>query len=257
MRLLPEPVAELAVGEVYTDLDFPPSVEAGNGRRPYTVINAVGTLDGRGAMGGKSTPLGSEVDHRLMRNIRSCVDAVLVGAGTLRSENLTLTVENETLLRRRRARGLREQPLSIILGGNREIPAERRIFRAGRANVLVFVKAGSSPANTSKLETWATVRKLDKGPGMVDPEQVLETLATEFDVRHLLIEGGPRVNRSFIEGRMVDEIFLTLVPKVVGGEPRSLIDDASLLCDLPAARLVSVYRSGSELYLRYRLDNSL
>jgi len=67
VRIFPEPAANLSVDEVYVDLNLP----AGRPARPYTVINAIGTLDGRGAVGGKSTPIGSEVDHRLMRNIRS------------------------------------------------------------------------------------------------------------------------------------------------------------------------------------------
>ncbi len=83
----------------------------------------------RGAVRGKFTPIGSGIDHRLMRNIRANVDAVLVGAGTVRSENPALSV-NEPLARRRRERDLKEQLLLIILTRNGNIPANRKIFRA-------------------------------------------------------------------------------------------------------------------------------
>ena len=247
LRLFPEPLARLSVGEAYADLDLPPG-EAG---RPYTVINAVGTLDGRGAVGGKSTPLGSEVDHRLMRNIRASVDAVLVGAGTLRSEDLTLTVD-EPLTERRRERGLKEQPLPIILTRSGDIPANRKIFRTNEGNVLIFAGSHAGRQNLAKLSELATIHTATE-TSAPEPEKILETLADEFGIRRLLVEGGPSVNRSFLEARLVDELFLTLAPKIAGGDPRSLVEGDPLPQDATSPSLVSIYLSDSELYLRYRL----
>jgi 2,5-diamino-6-(ribosylamino)-4(3H)-pyrimidinone 5'-phosphate reductase len=240
----------LPVEEVYTDLDLP-SGEAG---RPYTVINAVGTLDGRGAFGGKSTPVGSEVDHRLMRNIRSNVDAVLVGAGTLRSEDLTLTVD-EPLTKRRRERGLKEQPLSVLLTQSGDVPADRKIFQASEGNLLVFAGAHARQENLAKLFRLAAVRPATDTV-VPEPEKILETLADEFGVRRLLVEGGPSVNRSFLEARLVDEVFLTLAPKIAGGDPRSLVDGEPLPQGATLPGLASIYLSDSELYLRYRLRHT-
>ena len=227
-------------------------LQEGGVLRPYTIINAVGTLDGRGAVDGKSTPIGSEVDHRLMRNIRACVDAVLVGAGTLRSENLTLTV-GDALAKRRKSFGLKEEPLSVILTGSGHIPADRRIFRAGKESVLVFAGAETNPENVAELSELATVRVLASNNGFPDPVKVLETLTIEFGVRRLLVEGGPSVNRSFIEGRLVDEVFLTLAPKIAGGDARSLIEGAPLPSEKVSPSLTSIHLSDSEIYLRYRL----
>lgn len=249
IRLFPEPVQRLAVEEVYADLDLP----SGDARRPYTVVNAVGTLDGRGAIGGKSTPIGSKVDHRLMRNIRACVDAVLIGTGTLRSEDLTLTVD-ENLAERRRARGLKDQPLSVILTGSGHLPTGRRIFQAGKGSVLVLAGAGACQKKLAELSEFATVRTMPEN-GVPESERVLETLAGEFGVSLLLIEGGPKVNHSFIQRRLVHEIFLTLAPKIAGGNARSLTEGTTLLPETAASspNLVSVYLAGSELYLRYAL----
>lgn len=220
---------------------------------PYTIINAVGTLDGRGAVGGKSTSIGGEVDHRLMRNIRACVDAVLVGAGTLRSENLTLTVD-ETLAERRRKRGLNEQPLSVILTGSGDVSPGRRIFRASKGSVLVLAGADASAENLAEISGLATVRAMAEN-GAPEPERVLETLSERFAIRRLLVEGGPRVNHSFIQRRLVDEIFLTIAPKIAGGDPRSLTEGPPLPPEISSSpSLVSVYLTDSELYLRYRLQ---
>jgi 2,5-diamino-6-(ribosylamino)-4(3H)-pyrimidinone 5'-phosphate reductase len=248
LRLFPQPAVKLSAEEVYADLDLPPG-EAG---RPYTVINAVGTLDGRGAVGGKSTPVGSEIDHRLMRNIRSNVDAVLVGAGTLRSEDLTLTVD-EPLTKRRRESGLKEQPLSVLLTESGDVPAGRKIFQANEGDLLVFAGARASQDNLAKLSKLAPVRTTTDNTFVPEPKKILKTLADEFGVSHLLVEGGPSVNRSFLEALLVDEVFITLAPKIVGGDPRSLVDGEPLPQGTTLPSLVSVYLSDSELYLRYLL----
>ncbi len=252
LRLFPEPAARFPVEEVYAELDLPP----GQAVRPYTVINAVGTLDGRGAVGGKSTPIGSEIDHRLMRNIRSNVDAVLIGAGTLRSEDLTLTVD-ELLTKRRQERGLKEQPLSIILSGSGDVPADRKIFRTSEGNVLIFTGSHAGQRNLARISELAIVHTATE-TSVPEPEKVLETLADEFGVRRLLVEGGPSVNRSFLEARLVDELFLTLAPKIVGGDPRSLVEGEPLPQEdaTSSPSIVSIYLSDSALYLRYRLRHA-
>jgi riboflavin-specific deaminase-like protein len=248
LRLFPEPVSNLSVEEAYADLDLPP----GKLGRPYTIINAIGTLDGRGAVGGKSTPIGSEVDHRLMRNIRANVDAVLVGAGTLRSEDLTLSVY-EPLARRRRERGMAKQPLSIILTSSGNVPADRRIFDPNaESDVLIFAGSHASRQDLVRLSRLATVRR-SSATGISELEEMLETLADEFAVRHLLVEGGPKVNHSFLEARLVDELFLTLSPKISGGDSRSLVDGKELPHKGDSFNLVSAHLSDSEIYLRYRL----
>ncbi len=237
--------------EAYADLALPP----GEARRPYTLINAVGTLDGRGAVAGKSTPIGSEADHRLMRNIRASVDAVLVGAGTLRSEDLTLCVD-EPLAKRRRQRGLEEQPLHIILSLSGNVPVDRKVFRTnGESKVLIFTGSHADHRQLAKLSDVATIRTAT-APDALEPKKILETLVHEFGVRRLLVEGGPTVNHSFLEAGLVDELFLTLAPKIVGGDVRALVEGEPLPQHATAPSLVSVYLSDSEIYLRYRLRHA-
>jgi 2,5-diamino-6-(ribosylamino)-4(3H)-pyrimidinone 5'-phosphate reductase len=248
LRIFPQPAASLPEDEVYAFLDLPAGVPG----RPYTVINAVGTLDGRGAVGGKSTPVGSEVDHRLMRNIRANVDAVLVGARTLRSEDLMLSVD-EHLAKSRRERGLKEQPIPIILTRSGNIPSDRRIFRASSGSkVLIFVGSRTSQEDLARLSEFATIR-IFTATDSPEPNEILKTLADEFGVRHLLVEGGPTVNHSFLEARLVDELFLTLAPKIVGGDSRFVVEGKELPSCGSSTCLVSVHLSDSEIYLRYRL----
>ena len=85
MRLLPGPQEEISTEQIYSEIEFPLQSTNDPGL-PYVVVNAVSTLDGKTSWRGKSSGIGSTVDRRTMRMIRSKSDAVLVGAGTVRAE---------------------------------------------------------------------------------------------------------------------------------------------------------------------------
>jgi riboflavin biosynthesis pyrimidine reductase len=101
--------------------------------------------------------------------------------------------------------------------------------------------------------------------GVVDLRWLLEYLRTEHAVDRLLVEGGPALNRSMIDGGLADEIFLTLAPKILSGREAAILrGDAVLRGETEEAEaadrsrsleLLSVYSSGSELFLRYRLGS--
>ena len=250
--LYPPPSFPLDPADIHADLELPHKSSADR-PWPYTVINAVSTLDGRAALEGKSSTVGSAADRVIMRNIRCAFDAVLVGAGTLRAENLDLAVP-QRLAQRRREKGLRYQPIPIILMGGSPLPKARRLYE--QKGVVIIgprtVRADQLPAN-------ASFRAVPVGSGSssrVDIGGVLRTLGEEFGVGRLLVEGGPAVNYSFLEGNHVDEMFLTLAPRISGGgNAPSIVSGPDTFHDkVGNARLVSVHAvAGEELYLRYRL----
>ena len=247
--LYPPPSFPLDSSCIHADLVLPRGSRSG---KPYTAINAVSTLDGRAALEGKSSTIGSAADRVIMRNIRCAFDAVLVGAGTLRAENLELAVP-QRLAQRRRERGLREQPLSIILLGLAPLPKRRKLYKQQSLVIL-----GPKRVQAKHLPAAAAFRVLPerKGSGRVDIGGVLRVLEEEFGVGCLLVEGGPAVNRSFLSRGHVDELFLTLAPRISGdGNAPNIVAGPEALPDkVREAELVSVHGvAGGELYLRYRL----
>ena len=249
MSLYPPPSFPLDPSDIHADLVLP---RCSSGGMPYTVINAVSALDGRAAIEGKSSTIGSAADRVIMRNIRCAFDAVLVGAGTLRAENLDLAVPQELALRRLE-KGLREQPLPIILIGALPIPRARRIY-----DQQGMVMLGPNSVQEEHLPADAAFRVLPdrEGSGRVDVGGVLRILEEEFGVGRLLVEGGPTVNRSFLSGGHVDELFLTLAPRI-SGDPHApnIVSGPETLPDkVRETELVSLHAvAGGELYLRYRL----
>ena len=125
-RLYPDPAGGLNPDTIYDELHLhrpdPPA------DRPTVALNMVTSVDGKAAVAGSAAPLGSEVDHRLMRAIRAAHDAVLNGAGTLRAERVDPRVGPERAARRV-ARGARPEPLAVVLTRSGNLPLDRRYFR--------------------------------------------------------------------------------------------------------------------------------
>ena len=258
MRLYPGPSEELAVDDVYADLAFPD--REGPKGRPCVAINMVSTLDGKASVGGRASPIGSGTDRAIMRNLRCAADAVLVGAGTVRAEELNLCVP-QALADKRKSNGRPEQPFGIVLAGSRELPLHRKLFSSEGLTThpnLVVLAGASTPHVTLEHASSLGVRVLKSNlPGHLQPQEILALLTEHLGVNSLLVEGGPTVNASFLSAGAADELFLTLSPKILATaadhpEP-SIVAPFSHEAQSLGLNLTSVHCSPgeSELYLRY------
>jgi riboflavin biosynthesis pyrimidine reductase len=190
---------------------------------------------------GRSSGIGDEVDRRTMRTLRSNADAVMIGAGTLRAERLSLALDEPTD---------GHQPLAIIVSQSGDVPLESNLIVGEGQEVLVIAceDVAVCPGDHGVLLLPAD------GSGNLDLGLALEVLKAEHAVDLLLVEGGPRLNHSLISSNLADELFLTLAPKLLGGSS----DESSTVCEGSAhyihlANLLSVHLAGAELFLRYSL----
>jgi len=255
LRLFPGPAVRLAAREVYQDISFPIREE-----RPWVVINMVTSLDGKASVGGKASPIGSPLDRILMRGLRARADAVLIGAGTLRAEKLRLDVPEE-FARQRVARGLKPQPLAVVATSNGDLPIETNLLAASPESLLVMVSSEIPHWRIDALSSGAVVEEIaprNQG-GHPDMGKALELLKERYQADVLVVEGGPVLNHALVSAGLVDELFLTLAPKILGGDrsDTSTVLEGPVLpaLDKAEAALISAYLSqGSELFLRYALD---
>ncbi|MEW6047095.1 MAG: dihydrofolate reductase family protein [Bacillota bacterium] len=218
--------------------------------RPYVALNMVMTADGKTTLDGgrHERAIGSPVDRALMVRLRTCVDAVVRGAGTVRRSPYYPHVVPGAR-ERRKAAGVAEVPLFVIISGSGELPLDTPLFREPPRRPLVFVGPAARPDTVERLRQVAQVRA-----GPVDVPGVLRCLAGEFGVRILLSEGGPTLNAAFFEAGCVDELFLTVAPFVAGSaRDLSVVEGERLLQPFPELELLSVNWHASELYLRYRV----
>lgn len=245
-RRYPEPVGDVSVDEVYSGLDWQPRAD-----RPYMALNMVSSVDGRATLQGAAAGIGSRVDHALMMALRANADALLHGAGTLRADRVGKGVPDK-LVPRRIARGLAPQPILSVLTASGDVPLERALF-AEPERVVVFVAARTPPAAVARLRARATVKVA--GDERPDPAQAVRILGQEYGVRHILCEGGPALNRSLIAAGVLDELFLTLAPKLLAGDELPLIVGSPFAPPMPL-RLRSLYEYDGELFLRYALHEA-
>jgi riboflavin-specific deaminase-like protein len=239
-RLLPEPgpttVAEQLDG--YRPWEDPP------GERPFLAVNFATTLDGRATIEGVSGPIGSEDDTAMLVGLRGRFDAMMIGAGTMRAERYgRLAAKPETRERRERL-GLPPEPLMVLVSGRLDLPWDATLFTEG-GRVLIFTASEAEPPATE-----ASV-ELVRHEGRVDLAAAMAHLRREHGVRALLCEGGPRLHAQLQRAGLVDELFLTIAPKLNGGEgPPSLIEgELGKVIELELAWLLE---AEGELLARYR-----
>jgi riboflavin-specific deaminase-like protein len=244
LRLYPLPAEEIA-GAIYEDLELPPSGR-GEGARPFVAINMVASLDGRAAIGGKTAGIGDETDRRVMRTLRSKVDAVMIGANTLRAEKLSLGLDEP-------AGG---QPLAVIATKTGDVPLTRNLIVGERQEVLVVTTQDAPKNLDDQLCESARVLRVPTTPsGAINLAEALGVLKAEHAVEVLLVEGGPSLNHALISQNLADELFLTLAPKLLGGtlnEPLTILDGLAL-APIVEVKLLSAHLADSELFVRYAL----
>src|SRR5271165_4001329 len=115
-RLIP-PGEPAAADEIIEGLDLRDRGHA-TARRPYLMLNMVSTVDGRATLAGRSATLGNRADRELFHALRGAVDAVMAGAATVRVERYGRIIPEESFRRRRRERGMSEEPLACIVSGS-------------------------------------------------------------------------------------------------------------------------------------------
>ena len=248
---VPGPVS---LSAVYADLRWPTARSAD---RPYVAINMVTTLDGKVVVGDTGTTklIGSAIDHALMERINLQADAILGGASTVRADGLRYPQVTAATQRERRERGLRPQPLWIVVSRRGEMPLNAPFFRTDRDNLAAIVSGAASRSQVASLEERVQVIRMGAADGVaLDAHEVLATLRREWGVQRLVCLGGPRTNAWLIEAGLVDELFITIAPKIQGGAGGTTAIEGCGFSPHALVRLelLSAYRAGSELFLRYR-----
>jgi riboflavin-specific deaminase-like protein len=214
-RLLPD-YAETTIADEVATLDFNAHALPD---RPYVVTNFALTLDGHATLAGRSGPIGSESDTAMLVGLRTRVDAVMIGAGTMRAERYGRVVGDPAKRQQRERAGLPHDPLMVIISGSLDLPWDAPLFTEGHGRVLIATQAEEDPPET---ETSVRILRQAEGGDLAD---VLRYLREERGVRSLLCEGGPRIHGQLVAGSLVDELFVTVAAKIGGGVGPGLISE--------------------------------
>jgi riboflavin-specific deaminase-like protein len=239
-RLMPDP-GPTTVDE---QLDSYRPWESPREGRPFVAANFAATVDGRATIGGVSGPIGSDADTAMLVGLRTRFDAVMIGAGTMRAERYGRIVADQEQRERRERIGLPHDPLMVIVSGRLDLPWDAPLFTTAGGRVLIFTASEAEPPET------ATSLRVIRHEGQVDVAAALRHLREERGVRALLCEGGPHLHGQLWAAGLVDELFLTIAPRMTGAEaPRIVEGPLPKIAELELAWLLE--RNG-ELFARYR-----
>jgi riboflavin biosynthesis pyrimidine reductase len=242
-RLFPAPAGAELVGarEAYSQLEFGAGAPTD---RPYVIVNMVSTADGQGRIGKDTSELGGDADAALFATLRERVDCVMAGVGTISAEQYNAPARQPEVQQRRVVAGLSPRPLVTTLTRGGDLPLDAPLFADADIRVVVF---SGAPIDLSGVA--AQVELVDAA----EPVAMLRSLRHEYGVRSLLLEGGPHVNTAFFAEELVDELFLTISPTLIGNaDPFPII--AGALSAPQKLHLLGALSGEEELFLRYRVD---
>lgn len=240
-RLLPDP-GETTVAEVVRTLEPAP----GPGGRPLVALNMVVSVDGQATLRGRSGGLGSAVDREMFLALRTAYDAVMAGAGTVRAEGYGRPARDERTRAERERRGLDPSPPLVVVSASAELPADVPVMADPRARVIVITGGEGEVAPCAAAVEY--VRTGGAGP---DLEAALRELGRR-GIRSVLCEGGPHLNGTLLPAGLVDELFVTISPRVVGPGELGMVAGGALGAPVELEP-VWLLEAAGELYARYRV----
>jgi riboflavin-specific deaminase-like protein len=213
--------------------------------RPYLVLNMVSTLDGKATLDWRTKGLSTELDRRLFHQLRTQVDAVMIGAGTARVERYGRITKSDELRQRRVREGLAGDPVAVIVSSRLDLPADLPLLQTPDQQVVI--------ATSSDAVLQGTTARIDYLRTGDDLPLLMARLRGERGVRSILCEGGPTLNSHLLAADVVDELFLTLNPKLSGGAAALTIVAGRELVEPRELTLVSVAEGGGDLFTRWRI----
>jgi riboflavin-specific deaminase-like protein len=219
-------------------------------QRPWVVASAAVSLDGfLDDAGPARLLLSNAADFDRVDAVRASVDAILVGAGTVRADDPRLLVRSPQRRAERRAQGRPESPVKVSLTAGGGLDPAARFFTEGTGDKLVYAATGACGTLRRTLEGRATV--VEAGDP-VDLPMVLHDLARR-GVHRLLVEGGGAVHTAFLAQGLVDELHLAVAPVLLGAAGgRRFLDPVALRARL---HLEDVTRLDDVAVLRYTVTH--
>ena len=222
---------------------------------PFVFLNMAMTADGKIATTNRTvSSFGSKRDLEHLYELRTTADAIMAGARTLNLNKILLGPGGERFKKIRFENGLGEYSLRVIVSGSGTINPNAAIFQKRFSPIILLTTKRASHAMLNRLRALAD-DVLVCGKTDINFNQALHWLSEKWHVKRLLCEGGGELNSALFRAGLVDELNLTICPKVFGGRSAPTIAEGEgvrRLADAAELELKSMQRVGDELFLNYR-----
>ena len=222
-------------------------------KKPHLTVNVAMSADGKiSSYRREKFALGSAEDRHLMDLLRARSDAVIVGSRTVRLDGWAIRVRDEATSKKREQRRGEPHPLNVVLSTRLDLSPNCEFFDHPQTKKLI-VTTGLAPTNRIRRferhgDVWVVTSK------QIPPARVLEELGRR-GCKNILLEGGGELNFSFFKAGLIDELYITVTPRLLGGQmaPTPVDGRGFLKIDQVDLELASSRRKGNEVFLRYKI----
>jgi riboflavin-specific deaminase-like protein len=222
---------------------------------PFVFVNMAMTADGKIATANRAvSSFGSVRDHEHLLELRATADAVMAGAGTVGPAKINLGPGGAKFRRLRLKRGLAKYNLRVVVSGSGSINPRAEIFKKCFSPIIILTTGRASKTKLRQLQAIADEVKIC-GRREINFHAALRWLRAKWDVKRLLCEGGGELNDALFRAGLVDELHLTICPKIFGGSKAPSIADGEGFCRLAEAmslQIKSFKRVGNEVFAVFR-----
>ncbi|MEA2364184.1 MAG: hypothetical protein QOD71_3329 [Thermoleophilaceae bacterium] len=214
--------------------------------RPYLVLNMVSSLDGKATIDWRTKGLSTELDREVFHRLRTQADAVMVGAGTVRAERYGRMTKSDELRAAREQEGLAPDPLAVVVSARLDLHTDLPLLNEPEQRVVI---ATGSDATLPGLGEQIVYERIGD-----DLPMLMARLRQEYGVRSVVCEGGPTLNSYLLAAGLVDELWLTLNPKLAGGAAALTIVAGRELVEPVDLEPLSIAHGGGDLFTRWRVN---
>lgn len=235
---------------IYKNLKFP-SIAS----RPFFYSNFVSTVDGKVVVTIDPQgywPIGSSADRETMTELRAPADALIHGATTAMGHRTLDSLTKPEFTKQRKKHGKKPELPYFVLAGHPTLELQSTFTNT--SNIPLYLVTTEKAFVPPELEAMATIIRF--GKERVDLQK-LSTYMHKKGYKNVLVEGGPHVMGSFLAEDLIDELFLTIAPKIFGNDNHSTLTFAEGHLfhpkDIKKLELLSVKPHEDELFLRYKI----
>ncbi|MDD3409019.1 MULTISPECIES: 2,5-diamino-6-(ribosylamino)-4(3H)-pyrimidinone 5'-phosphate reductase [Methanobrevibacter] len=184
--------------------------------KPYVILSAAMTLDGKIATKTGSSEISGEKDLERVHKLRSDMDAIMVGIGTVLVDDPRLTVHKVPAKKE-------DNPIRVIVDSKARTPLNSRILNAD-AKTIIAVGNNADPFKINNLSDKVDVLVTNGEKGEVNLMELMDYLKN-IGVNSLMLEGGATLNFSMFNEGLIDEIRVCVAPMIAGGKfAKTLVD---------------------------------
>ncbi len=220
--------------------------------KPFVFVNVAASIDGKISDERRvQLRISCEEDLRRVDELRASSDAVMVGIGTVLSDNPRLTVKSAELRTKRVEEGKGENPIRVVVDSRCRIPVDSEILNDD-AETIVAVSERAEKGRVETIRKKAKAEVVVLGKELVDLKALMDYLWWR-GIRKLMVEGGATLISSLFAENLVDEIYVYHAPMVIGGKNSPTVCDGKSLIPPRRLKLIDVSKVGEGVVTRWEV----